>query len=157
MQYFTEISVVGYRTLCDQQCICRKGWLLRDEVKGMLLFAEQCVILKRHFYAHIGTRWAPAKQTICRLKKQFEEDGLVLERKGPHAPRVYPREHGSPQTGSPVKPEWIDENNISRIGHFTAFSSASSTLQSVCACTRQPWCISLLTETKNRGSILPLG
>jgi len=44
---------------------------------------QSVVATQRRFLAHFGTRWAPCKQTICRLCQQFENNGSVLEKKQP--------------------------------------------------------------------------
>jgi hypothetical protein len=99
MQLLMRIAVVGRRTLCDQRCSCSKyfykmadnGRLTAEQkAKVMLFFAEtkSVTVTQRHFCAHFSIRWVPAKQTICRLKTQFEEEGSVLERKRPHAPSI---------------------------------------------------------------------
>jgi hypothetical protein len=57
---------------------------VEQKEKVMLFYAEMksVIITQRGFRVHFSTRWAPAKQTICRLKMEFEEEGSVLEQKG---------------------------------------------------------------------------
>ena len=67
------------------------GWLTVDQkVKVVLFYAEtkSLVATQRPFCAHIGTRWAPCKQTFYRLCHQFERNGSVLEKKWPHPASV---------------------------------------------------------------------
>ena len=67
------------------------GRLTVDQnVKGILFYAEtnSVVETQRRFRAHFGTRWAPCKQTIYRLRQQFETNGSVLEKKRPRPASV---------------------------------------------------------------------
>ena len=54
-----------------------------QNVKVVLFYAEtkSLVETQRGFRAHFGTRWAPCKQTIYRLRQKFETNGSVLEKK----------------------------------------------------------------------------
>ncbi|KDR23683.1 hypothetical protein L798_11158 [Zootermopsis nevadensis] len=61
-----------------------KGRLaVEQRAKLVLLYAEtkSVTVTKRRFRQHFGTRWAPAKNTIYRLFRQFENNGTVLEPK----------------------------------------------------------------------------
>jgi hypothetical protein len=85
-----RIAVVGSKTLCNQRCSCRKSSFktgdngrltVEQKAKVMLFFAEMknVTITQISFCAYFGTRCAPAKQTIYRLKTQFKEEGSVME------------------------------------------------------------------------------
>jgi len=54
-----------------------------QKVKDVLFYAEtkSVVATQRCFHAHFGTRWAPCKQTIYRLRQQFETNGSVLKKR----------------------------------------------------------------------------
>jgi hypothetical protein len=58
---------------------------LDQKVKLVLFYTEtkSVVETQRRFRAHFGARWAACKQTIYRLRQQFETNGPVLEKKRP--------------------------------------------------------------------------
>ena len=53
----------------------------------LFLFAEtkSIVNMQRPFCAHFGMQWIPSPKTICRLYRQFEQDGTVLKKNCRHA------------------------------------------------------------------------
>jgi len=61
-----------------------------QKVKVVLFYAETKSVIEtqRSFRAHFGTRWAPCKQTIYRLRQQSETNGSVLEKKRPRPASV---------------------------------------------------------------------
>ncbi|PSN53785.1 hypothetical protein C0J52_06236 [Blattella germanica] len=59
---------------------------IQHRAKTVLLYAEtkSVVLTQRCFHQHFNTRWAPAKNTIYRLYRQFETNGMPE----PKQPRV---------------------------------------------------------------------